>query len=144
MHLVVSVTGKALLQASGLSGGYLAATQRDLLMRGTGVRERFAAGSIPRNSEDIGGAEELMPVHQETDRGDCDVYFTHWRDGGGSGDPLPRDPERVAEGVATEADSAGAAESVYGIVLDGTGGPDLPATEKRRAALRRERAGIAG
>jgi len=143
VHLVVSATGKAIPQASGLSGGYPAATQWDVLMRGTDVLEQFAAGRIPQSFEAIGGADELMPVHHETDMSDRDVYFTHWQGGGGVGDPLRRSPERVAADVSDGTVSAASAGTIYGVVLDGSGNADLPATDARRTELRRERAGLA-
>lgn len=143
VHLVVSATGKAVPQASGLSGGYPAATQWDVLMRGTDVREQFARGRIPQSFDAIGGVDELMPVHHETDMGDTDVYFTHWQGGGGVGDPLRRAPERVAADVADGSVSRLAAETVYGIVFDDAGNADPTATDERRAQLRRERAGLA-
>ena len=60
--------------------------------------------------------------------------------GGGFGDPLARDPARVAEDVRDGYVSAARAEADYGVVLDGAGAADLPAT----AALRAGRRGAPG
>jgi len=64
-----------------------------------------------------------------------DVLLMESSGGGGFGDPLERDPTRVAadlnEGYVTPA----AAEAIYGVVLR-EGAPDATATEARRAALR--------
>jgi N-methylhydantoinase B len=54
--------------------------------------------------------------------------------GGGCGDPLTRDPRRVAADVRDGYVTAARAEEDYGVVLDGAGGVDLPATEALRAA----------
>jgi len=52
--------------------------------------------------------------------------------GGGYGDPLARDPERVASDVAVGYVSAGAAKTEYGVVLDRFGGVDEMATRTVR------------
>jgi len=68
-----------------------------------------------------------------------DLIQMHTGSGGGFGDPLERDPERVAadgrEGFVT----AGRAQEVYGVVLTGDGRVDGPATAARRASLREQR-----
>jgi N-methylhydantoinase B len=58
--------------------------------------------------------------------------------GGGYGDPLERDPERVAEDVREGYVSIAAARDQYGVVLTGKDlVPDLEATEALRASLRK-------
>jgi N-methylhydantoinase B len=142
VHLVVSAPGKALPLAAGLSGGLPAGTQHDVLMRGTGVRATLAGGRVPASLDDIGGAQELVPAHHETDLGPDDVYFTHWQGGGGYGDALLRDPAAVAADVAARKVSARAAADVYGVSLAPGGAVDLTETESNRAVLRRRRAGL--
>ena len=57
--------------------------------------------------------------------------------GGGYGDPLERDPERVLADVSDEKVTIGAARAEYGVVLDpDTGSIDADATERRREAVR--------
>lgn len=63
--------------------------------------------------------------------------------GGGWGDPLERDPERVALDVRRGYVSPGAAHDKYGVVLDSHGAPDLAATAALRARLRAARAAAA-
>lgn len=144
VHLVVSATGKALPQATGLAGGYPAATQYDVLFRDTNVADLLAGGTIPQEFSDFGGTEVIMPNHTETDMGATDVYFTHWQGGGGFGDPLLREPERVADDVLRRRVTEGAARDIYGVALKDDGTADLEATKQGRAALRRSRAGLAG
>ncbi len=62
--------------------------------------------------------------------------------GGGYGDPLDRDPEKVLDDVLDDFIDVAHARDVYGVVLKATvdgydWGLDLSATEKRRAELRR-------
>jgi N-methylhydantoinase B len=60
--------------------------------------------------------------------------------GGGHGDPLDRDPARVARDLRIELISPRAAEVVYGVVVDPqTGAADAEATRQRREAVRAER-----
>jgi N-methylhydantoinase B len=146
VHLVVSANGKAVPQAPGLSGGYPAATQWDVLVRDSSARRRLAEGTIPAGLDDLGGRADTLPPHLETDLGESDVYFTHWQGGGGIGDPLLREPEAVARDVALGKVSRRAAEEVYGVRLreQHTGcHVDAGGTEEHRHHLRRARAGLA-
>jgi N-methylhydantoinase B len=59
--------------------------------------------------------------------------------GGGYGDPLERQAERVAEDVGLGYVSARAAERLYGVVLTADGGVDSEATAQRRAQIRAAR-----
>ncbi|MDX1575387.1 MAG: hydantoinase B/oxoprolinase family protein, partial [Kiloniellales bacterium] len=52
--------------------------------------------------------------------------------GGGYGDPMTREPERVAADVRRGLVSPTAAERDYGVVLDQTGAVDAEATRRRR------------
>ena len=68
---------------------------------------------------------------------------TCWRatftGGGGYGDPLEREPERVAHDVAHEYVSREAAASLYGVAITDDGTVDLPETERLRAQERDRR-----
>ena len=55
--------------------------------------------------------------------------------GGGYGNPLDREPERVLDDLLDEKISPEAARDVYGVVVE-DGVLDLAATEARRAELR--------
>ena len=70
-----------------------------------------------------------------------DVIRHEWAGGGGWGDPLERDPERVLRDVRNEYVSAESARDDYGVVVDtATWTVDEAATEARRDALRAGRA----
>ncbi len=56
--------------------------------------------------------------------------------GGGYGSALERDPARVKHDVDEGWITAARARDVYGVVLQPSGGIDLPATSKQRSALR--------
>jgi N-methylhydantoinase B len=67
-----------------------------------------------------------------------DVVLMESSGGGGFGDPLEREPERVIADVKEGYVSAGAAEAIYGIVADDRG-IDAAATRRQREALRARR-----
>lgn len=142
LHLVVSAPGKAVPQAPGLAGGYPAATQHDVLVRGSRVPEQLDSGAIPGSLADLGGEAHTVPPHLETDLGTADVYYTHWQGGGGIGDPALREPDKVAVDVANHKISRLAAIEIYGVILDENGALDHDKTARRRRALRLERAGL--
>jgi len=142
VHLVVSAPGKAIPQAPGLSGGYPAATQYDVLIRETRVKDILSGGVIPTSIEEFGGVMDVLPAHAETNLGPADVYYTHWQGGGGYGDPLRRIPQSVATDVSESKVSVRAARDVYGVVLAPNGGVDDLQTTALRERLRHSRAGL--
>lgn len=140
IHLVLSATGKALPQAPGLSGGYPANTQYDVLLRGSSIDESLKAGRIPQALDELGGDPQIMPAHLETALTSNDVYYTHWQGGGGYGDPLLRDTSRVAADVERQRISLGAARSLYGVVMSADGEVDEEVTQELRDEIRTKRA----
>jgi len=71
-----------------------------------------------------------------------DVVRMESSGGGGYGDPLERDPGRVAADVAHGYIAAADAETRYGVKLDDRMGVDADATTELRAALRKARLGV--
>jgi len=76
-------------------------------------------------------SRHLVPVGTEV--------VIHAGSGGGWGDPLERDPERVRWDVIEDLVSTEAARSDYGVVLKNDFSLDIDATRKTRAALRASR-----
>ncbi|PFW98998.1 Acetophenone carboxylase delta subunit [Nocardia farcinica] len=72
-----------------------------------------------------------------------DVVSYSFQGGGGYGDPLDRDPARVAHDVATRQVTRTSAAAIYGVVLDNSGAVDTNATAARRAEIRADRLGEA-
>ncbi len=74
-----------------------------------------------------------------------DVYRLVLAGGGGYGDPLERDPERVADDVREGKLSADYAQREYGVILDAkTSAVDTAATDALRQQLRQTAAGKVG
>ena len=140
LALVVSGSGKALPQSSGMSGGYPANTQYDVAVRNSDIGRLIRSGTMATDLDQIAGDHEIMPPHLETTLGPEDVYFLAWQGGGGYGDPLRRDPEAVVADLRAGKVSVTAAQDVYGVELDADGGVDEDGTTQRRLALRHERA----
>ena len=90
---------------------------------------------------DQDGARKLPTRYADYPLKEGDTFRLDTPGGGGFGDPLMRDPDRVLQDIANGDVSASAAESDYGVVLDNAGrSVDRVATEKRRAGLKAGRA----
>ncbi len=69
-----------------------------------------------------------------------DIFRLDTPGGGGHGDPLMREPQRVLDDVNEGYVSAEAAETQYGVVLDRDGAIDAAATAARRKAMQTDKA----
>ena len=102
-------------------------------------------GTPSWNIVNPGPDQRILPVLMtEVDKlREGDVYRHIMSGGGGFGDPLEREPERVLADVIEEKVSISRAEGDYGVVIaQGADGPaiDAAATERLRASLRAEAA----
>lgn len=128
--------------AVGLGGGYYGLGGNYL--RVPKVDEMWASGVMPARREDLEAASggELERVHPRAiifplPQGDC--LITEYNGGGGFGDPLLREPERVALDVTQLRVSPERADRHWGVVLDADGAVDAAATDARRDEIRAER-----
>ncbi len=139
-------TGAEMPNAIGISGGMPGSTVRIGRVTGTDIVERLGAGQpLPSRLSEIRGHSEILEVkHERSPIPDGDVWHHCWQGGGGYGDPLLREPSRVAEDVARGAVSGAVARDVYGVVLDEDHALDEAATAVRREDLLRERLAEAG
>jgi N-methylhydantoinase B len=95
-------------------------------------------GGLPggRSANEISngtGARSYPPMFSTTIENGT-VYHHRMAGGGGWGDPLERDPERVARDVRDEKVSAHSAREHYGVVICADGSVDAAATSELRAA----------
>lgn len=143
---VVTNTGGQSVSAQnspGLFGGLPSPAGHYLVSYGTDLLDRMGKGEMPASIYDL-TAERSEPLRAKSNGaplGDGDVMEIRVCGGGGYGDPLDRDPARVARDVALGYATRDAAHSVYGVVLNGAGEVDEAATTARRQAVRRDRAG---
>ena len=143
INLLLSASGKAIPQAPGISGGYPG--QHHPRRDHPGLRhpsQIFTRGELPTALDQVGGEEEILQPEGQTLIGWDDVYCGQWEAGAGYGDPLRRDPARVAHDLHEHKVSSEAASATYGVVFAADGTPDESATEERRQQLRRDRAGV--
>jgi N-methylhydantoinase B len=123
----------------GLAGGRPAAVNSNVVVRASNVRDLFAAGRMPATVAELSSASvEVLAAkaHTLVDGGDVHVYLQ--TGGGGYGDPLRREPERVLHDVRRGLVSPGVARSIYGVVI-GHGAVDAAATMGLRAIARADR-----
>jgi N-methylhydantoinase B len=134
IHYVISGKGARHPMSDGLSGGFPGAPNKYVWVKNDGSN----SGETPPAG--LGGVGEpvswgVFPLMGE------DALYVRWNGGGGFGDPLEREPEKVAGDVAGGLVSAASARHVYGVELTGDGGADRAATQALRRQRRSERIG---
>jgi N-methylhydantoinase B len=87
----------------------------------------------------LGGRIEHLRTKSEGVLQRGDVFVFHPPGGGGFGDPLDREPEKVRADVVAGAVSNRSAFAQYGVSLDSTGGIDEAATTAERRRRRTAR-----
>jgi len=134
-------TGAEMPNAIGIAGGLPGAAIRVARVVQTDLGARMArAEPLPAQLAEIAGKLEILECkHERSPILEGEVWHHSWQAGAGYGDPLERDPARVAVDVARGAVSAGAARTIYGIVLRGDGSADLEASVRERDATRMAR-----
>ncbi len=125
--------------ASGLCGGFPGAGSQVTVVRGSQVRALLRQGMSFGTYADFQGTVEYLPSKAEGILTADDVLLFYAPGGGGYGDPLERDPARVAEDVANGWVTPERAEQNYGVLL-GVGRVDAAGTANLRARLRGRRA----
>jgi N-methylhydantoinase B len=134
-------TGAEMPNALGLYGGMPGSAIRVGRYLETDIQQRIgSAQPLPDSLAAIAGRLEIFqPKHGRVPIAPGDVWFHSWQGGGGLGDPLERDPGRVAEDFQRGVISGPAAGDIYGVSLDAQGHADPAATVARRAELLAER-----
>jgi N-methylhydantoinase B len=131
--------------AFGIGGGLPGAAARFLRFPTADIPGLLQEGSpLPADLTDIRGVAQIASIN--TSR----ISFTHqtveyhnWQGGGGFGDPLLRDPQRVRADVTDRRVTRTAARQIYGVVLKGDDLTSLQVddeqTSQTRTAIRAER-----
>ncbi|MGW4560208.1 hydantoinase B/oxoprolinase family protein [Streptomyces sp. NPDC004365] len=109
------------------------------LKHGSDVHRSFEAGKIPQDFDTISGTQAAIEAKGPALMVAEDAVW-EWTGANatGFGDPLTREPERVAVDVAAGSLPAEAAERVYGVVLTGTGTTDVAADSAATDVRRRD------
>lgn len=136
----MSSCGAEVPTAFGLAGGLPGAAVRYLRFTNTSIRDRLQNGRpLPSDLSEVDGTREVTFVTRSHAPFPIDsIEYHSWQGGGGYGDPLDRDPARVAHDVANQLVSADAARRVYGVVLV-FGTVDETATSRLQEEIRQRR-----
>jgi len=123
-----------------MMGGYPSTTNAYTFIRESDILERMKEARLIEDSSEVDGKPELLELRQENFvQNAADVYAVRWSGGGGFGDPMQRDPERVAHDLEHLNITPEAAREIFGAVLDADEQVDVAATEENRAKIRKER-----
>jgi len=128
----------AIPNGGALSGGLPGASVTYRIKRDTDVWAKIAQGTLPVDIDDLTGTIDILHPKSQTTQAFNDVYAISFFGGGGYGDPLDREPDRVARDVSEGTVSAIGAERLYGVVIQ-DGEVDANATAASRAAIRSRR-----
>ena len=139
INYVVSGKGTKFSMSDGLGGGFPGAPCN---FRWVHANEAAEAG---KNVNPFAMSPEQMEGEQESISWGVfplmgqDVLYVRSDGGGGYGDPLMREPEKIARDVREGNVSEGVGRDVYGVVLNAEGGVDAVASAAARDAIRVDR-----
>jgi N-methylhydantoinase B len=136
---VLGTHGVAVPNRTGLFGGLPGSCARFERVTGSGVLDHLGAGRPVGALTELAGEHQVLPGVSPAARiAHGDVFECTVQNGGGYGDPLLRDPARVAADVSAGAVSLDAAARLYGVAL-ADGQVDAAGTESLRASIREAR-----
>jgi N-methylhydantoinase B len=124
----------------GIFGGYPSPTCRYEIFTGTDVYDYFAQSRMPHVQElRHRDRLRLRAKSNGTPLADVDVLAVDIVGGGGYGDPLEREPEKVVSDVREGYVSREASRRVHGVVVTDACVLDRGATDRERARIRMSR-----
>ncbi len=142
IDLTVLTHGASQPEAQGLYGGFPSSIQVRMLMRGAKLRQMFDSRHIPTSSDEL-PRDDLEPLaaKQRTLLQPNDTVVLVCAGGGGYGDPLDRNPQKVLADVEQGVISPTTALEIYGVVVDGNSPAtvDADGTHAQRRAIRERR-----
>lgn len=125
--------------AHGINGGYPGAGSQSSLSRNAGIAEALAENRLPGRYGELPDGIDHLPTKAEARLCPGDVLVFHGPGGGGYGDPLDRELDRVAADVANGRVSPEFAARLYGVFIGGGGVPDIEKTQRLRSDIRERR-----
>jgi N-methylhydantoinase B len=139
---VLGTHGITLPNRTGIFGGLPGSGARFERVSDSDALGGLGAGRDLSTLDELDGRHEVLPGVAPAARiGHGEVFGCTVQNGGGYGDPVLRDPQRVAADVADGAVSPDAARRLYGVLIAGDGTVDDVGTERRRAEIREQRRG---
>jgi N-methylhydantoinase B len=132
-------SGVSVPAGRGLSGGFPGIAPSSTILRGSDVRESFAAGRVPTSADELSYERaDTQEAKQFSGLAAGDFVVGVAAGGAGYGDPLRRQPQAVARDVRDGLVSAELALAVYGVHLTDDG-VDEERTAQERDRIRRSR-----
>lgn len=128
--------GVALPDQIGVLGGYPGSVCKYELVRNSDWLAHLAKHGKVAAQGDLTGERRVLEAKTSMQFFPGDVVNMVVQNGGGYGDPLLREPQRVAEDVLSGAVSLDTARGIYGVATDNDGKVDAKATETLRAGIR--------
>jgi N-methylhydantoinase B len=125
--------------AHGISGGYPGAGSQTIVVRKSEARTLLREGELDGDYQHLKGDVDYLPSKASCVLGSDDVLVFYAPGGGGYGDPLDRDPQRVVDDLANGWISEARAHELYGVVLNRSHEVDQPATKSLREQKRSAR-----
>jgi N-methylhydantoinase B len=126
-------SGNAIPTSTGMMGGYPSTTNAYTFIRESDILERMKESRMIEDTSEVTGKAVLLGLRQENFiQNGADVYAVRWSGGGGFGDPLQRDPEKIAHDLEHLNITPEAARDIFGAVLDADGQVDSAATLENR------------
>ncbi len=133
-------SGNAIPTSTGMMGGYPSTTNAYTFIRDSDILERMGNSRLVEDTSEVTGKAVLLQLRQENFvQNAADVYAVRWSGGGGFGDPLRRDPERIAHDLEHLNITPAAARDIFGAVLDADEQVDVAATLENREQIRAAR-----
>ncbi|MDP6474185.1 MAG: hydantoinase B/oxoprolinase family protein [Alphaproteobacteria bacterium] len=133
-------SGNAIPTSTGMMGGFPSTTNAYTFIRDSDILDRMGDSRLIEDASEVSGTAELLQLRQENFvQNAADVYAVRWSGGGGFGDPLRREPERIAHDLEHLNITPEAARDIFGAVLDADGQVDVAATLENRKQIRAAR-----
>jgi N-methylhydantoinase B len=131
--------GVALPDQIGVLGGYPGSVCSYELTRASDWKSHLGKQGRIRAQSDLVGEPQPLQAKTALQLFPGDVVNMVVQNGGGYGDPLLREPERVERDVRDGAVTVATAKAVYGVVFDAKGAVDEAATRESRKEMREKR-----
>jgi N-methylhydantoinase B len=132
--------GAEVANGTGLGGGLPGATVRYLRVADGVPGSQPPWSGVPTDTDEFPASVAVLPINTSHDPIPArTIEYHNWQGGGGYGDPLDRDPDRVAEDVRWSAVSPEQAVEIYGVVIDSSGRASAADTNEQRTQMTKQR-----
>lgn len=137
--VMLSSSGMATAQNSGLAGGAPGNMTRNVIVRQVDALRQLQQHALPADLDGFGSGVENTQCLTNSALAPGEVLYLHCQGGGGYGDPLRRPAERVAVDVNERRVSDQAARQLYGVAVGSDGAVDEVETRALREQLLAQR-----